>query len=121
MRLRFATFALTLLLPLPALAAPAKNSLEIINTLPRSIVTVAIARANTSAWQAIPLGGKTIPGGGSITLGVVTDDSCLRDVRVTLADDRVLVHRNIDVCRFHSYRTGVDLPNIVVTTHGMNR
>jgi hypothetical protein len=98
---------LTLIVALPAVADGQSHYLDIYNTAPSSLVAIAVAPAGSGTFRDIALGGKPLRGGGdSTTVAVQPDGGCLRDLRLSFADGRVLEQNRFNVCRYRSYHTG---------------
>ena len=100
------TAYLALMIALPAVAAP-PHYLDIYNTAPSSLVSIAIAPAGTAAFHESSFAEQPVHGGGdSVTVAIDGDAGCARDLRLSFADGRVLEHKRFDVCKFRSYHTG---------------
>lgn len=98
---------LALIVAMPAVADAGSHYLDIYNTAPSSIVAIAVAPAGSGKFRDIPLGGNAVHGGGdSTTVAVQADGGCLRDMRLSFADGRVLEQNDFNVCRYRSYHTG---------------
>jgi len=99
---------MVLIAAVPAIADAQSYYLDIYNTAPSSLVELAAAPAGSTAFQAIPLAAQPVHGGGdSVTVAFDKNDGgCVRDLRLTFADRRVLEQRNFNVCKFRSYHTG---------------
>lgn len=80
--------------------------LDLVNTAPTSLSTFAVAAAGSDDWRAVELGDAPLQGGGASTTVAIRGEGCLRDLRSTFRDGRMLVQRNFDVCRYRSYHTG---------------
>ncbi len=103
--MRAALFAL--IVAMPAIANAQPHYLDIYNTAPSSLVAIAIAPAGSGAFRDVALGGKALRGGGdSTTVAVQAETGCLRDLRLSFADGRVLEQKDFNVCRYRSYHTG---------------
>jgi len=77
------------------------------NTAPASVIHVETAPAGTLIFQPVALGDHPLHGGGdSLTLALPYAEGCLRDLRITFADGRLLEHKGFDVCKYRSYHTG---------------
>lgn len=102
------TALLALIAAIPAIASAQTYYLDIYNTAPESLVSFAQARAGSGAFHPIVLADHPVQGGGdSATVAFQkSDGGCLRDLRLTFADGRTLIHPRFDVCRFRSYHTG---------------
>ncbi len=102
------TAILLLLAAVPAAANAQTYYLDIINTAPNSIVSFAAAPAGTQQFRNIVLSDRPVYGGGdSATVSFdKAEGGCLRDLRLTFADDRVLLQKAFNVCKFSSYHTG---------------
>ena len=92
----------------PALAGGQTYYVDVHNTAPSSLVALAAAPAGRDAFRSVVISDRPVRGGGdSATVAFdATDGGCLRDLRFTFADGRVLVHRNFNVCKYSSYHTG---------------
>ncbi|HEY2397139.1 MAG TPA: hypothetical protein VGH81_14345 [Rudaea sp.] len=98
---------LALIVATPAVANAQSHYLDIYNTAPSSLVAIAVAPAGSGKFRDIPLGGNALHGGGdSTTIALQVDDGCLRDLRLSFADGRVLKQSDFNVCRYRSYHTG---------------
>jgi hypothetical protein len=97
-----------LIAAIPAIANAQSYYLDIYNTAPSSLVALAAAPAGSAAFQAIALAGQPVHGGGdSVTIAFDKNSGgCVRDLRLTFADGRVLDQRSFNVCKFRSYHTG---------------
>jgi len=101
------TALLALIVAIPAVANAQSHYLDIYNTAPSSLVAIAVAPAGSGDFRDIPLGGKALHGGGdSTTVAVRADGGCLRDLRLSFVDGRVIEHNQFNVCRYRSYHTG---------------
>lgn len=80
--------------------------LDLVNTAPASLTAFAVATAATDDWHAVELGDAPLQGGGDSTTVAIRGAGCLRDLRSTFRDGRVLIQRDFDVCRYRSYHTG---------------
>ncbi|HEX6834802.1 MAG TPA: hypothetical protein VF132_14790 [Rudaea sp.] len=99
--------ALLLFAALPAVAGAQTYYLDVINTAPSSLVALAVAPAGTHAFRPIvPAGGAVHGGGDAFTIALDRNDGCLRDLRLSFADGRVLERNGFDVCKFRSFHTG---------------
>ena len=98
---------LAMICAMPAVASAQSHYLNIYNTAPSSIVAIATAPAGSRAFRELPLGGKPVQGGGdSTTVAFDGKADCLRDLRLSFADGRVLTHKGFNVCRDGTYETG---------------
>jgi hypothetical protein len=81
---------------------------DVYNTAPASVSAFESAPAGSAAYQRANLGSAPLRGGGdSVTLKFDgADAGCLRDLRITFADGRVLEHAGFNVCRYRSYHIG---------------
>jgi hypothetical protein len=95
-----AILAATLMLATNCVSAGTVYHVDLVNNATSSIVSLEVARAGSTRFRALRLD-TSLPGGGaSATVAIRKgDDGCLRDLRVGLADGRVLTHRRLDVCR----------------------
>lgn len=104
-------FVISLLIAaVPVVAGAQTYYMNIRNTAQSSIVAFAAAPAGTTNFHDIALADRPLEGGGdSATVAFRKDEGgCLRDLRTTFADGRVLIHKKVNVCRLHTYRTGQD-------------
>lgn len=98
--------ALPLLIAMPAIGASV-HYVDVFNTTASSIVSFEAAAAGTERFRSIVLAAGPLQGGGaSATAAFDGGESCLRDLRITFADGRVLLHRGFDVCRSATYHAG---------------
>ena len=99
---------LGLLATIPAIASAQTYYLDIYNTAPESLVSFAQARAGSGAFHPIVLADHPVQGGGDSVIVAFhkADGGCLRDLRLTFADGRTLIHPRFNICRFRSYHTG---------------
>lgn len=89
-----------------AAAAGDLHYLDLVNTAPSSLTGFAVAAAGSDDWRGVDLGDAPVQGGGDSTTVAIRGGDCLRDLRSTFRDGRVLIQRNFDVCRYRSYHTG---------------
>lgn len=87
-------------------AAADLHYLDLVNTAPSSLTGFAVAAAGSDDWRSVDLGDAPVQGGGDSTTVAIRGGDCLRDLRSTFRDGRVLIQRNFDVCRYRSYHTG---------------
>lgn len=105
--MRALNLAMIVICAMPAVAGAQSHYLNIYNTAPSSLVGIATAPAGSRAFREVPLGGKPVQGGGdSTTVAFDGKGGCLRDLRLTFADGRVLMNKDFNVCRDGTYRTG---------------
>lgn len=98
---------LAMICALPAAAGAQTHYLNVYNTAPSSLVAIATAPAGSRVFRELPLGGKPVQGGGdSTTVAFDGNAGCLRDLRLSFADGRVLMHKGFNVCKDGTYRTG---------------
>lgn len=100
------TILITLLLAGGMAKADELHYLDLVNTAPSSLTGFAVAAAGSGDWHAVELGDAPLQGGGDATTVAIRGEGCLRDLRSTFRDGRVLVQRDFDVCRYRSYHTG---------------
>ena len=102
------TLLFALIVAVPASACAQTYYLDIYNTAPESLVAFAQAPAGGGTFHPIILADTPVQGGGdSATVAFQkADGGCLRDLRLTFADGRTLIHPRFNVCRFGSYHTG---------------
>lgn len=86
----------SLLLTAAAQAAPARY-LSLINRAHDSIVAVEVAAAGSDAFEPRPI--DAIDGGGGSTTVRLGDRGCRFDLRLRFKDARVVIYREVDVCR----------------------
>jgi len=96
---------ITLLLAGGTATAGDLHYLDLVNTAPSSLTAFAVAAVGSDDWRAVELGDVPLRGGGDSTTVAIRGD-CVRDLRSTFRDGRVLVQRSFDVCRYRSYHTG---------------
>ena len=89
-------------------AADTVYYIDMVNTAPSSITSLAMAMPGTNRFQSVLPGETPLRGGGeSVTVAIRKgDEGCLRDLRVGFADGRILVHPNFNICRNVSYHSG---------------
>lgn len=97
---------ITLLLTGGTAVADDLHYLDLVNTAPSSLTGFAVAAAGSDDWRTVELGGAALQGGGDSTTVAIRGDGCLRDLRSSFRDGRVLIQRSFDVCRYRSYHTG---------------
>ena len=98
--------ATLMLIASPAAFAGSVHYVELVNTAKSSIVGFEVADAGGANFRSIGLGAGVQGGGDSTTIAIDSADSCLRDLRTTFKDGRVLVQKDFDVCKYRSYHTG---------------
>jgi len=105
--MRTALISLTLAV-IPSLASAQTRYLDVVNTASNSIASFAVAPAGGLDFRNVTLGDRPLRGGGdSVTIALdQADGGCLRDLRITFADGRVLVQKGLDVCKASRYYTG---------------
>ena len=93
---------------IPAIAHAQSYYLDVYNTAPSSLVGIAAAPAGSGSFRDLRLADRPVHGGGdSATVAFdKADGGCLRDLRLTFADGRVLAQQSFNVCKFRSYHTG---------------
>jgi hypothetical protein len=101
-----ATILITLLFTGGMAQAEDLHYLDLVNTAPSSLTAFAVAPAGSGEWREVQLGDAPLQGGGDSATVAIRGEGCLRDLRSTFRDGRVLVQRDFDVCRYRSYHTG---------------
>lgn len=96
----------TLLLAAGAAVAGERHYLDLVNTAPTSLVAFDVALPGSDDWRAIALSDTALRGGGDSTIVAIRGGGCVRDLRSTFRDGRVLIQRGFDTCRYRSYHTG---------------
>ena len=93
--------AATLILATNCVGAGTVYHVDLVNNATSSIVSLEVARAGSARYHVLHFGAAPLPGGGaSATVAIRKgDDGCLRDLRVGLADGRVVMQRGLDVYR----------------------
>lgn len=100
------TAILALICAIPVVSHAQSHYLDIYNTAPSSLVAFAVAPAGGGAFRDYPLGAKPVQGGGDSMTVALNDGGCLRDLRLSFADGRVLMQKDFNVCKYRSYHTG---------------
>ena len=102
------TALLTLIAIVPTLATAQTRYLDVVNTSSYSIASFATAAAGSDDFRAVVLADRPVRGGGeSATVALEqSDGGCLRDLRTTFTDGRVLIQKDFDVCKARRYHTG---------------
>lgn len=96
-----AVLAASLILATNCVSAGTVYHVDLVNKATSSIVSIEVARGGSTRYHALHFAVVPLPGGGeSATVAIRQgDDGCLRDLRVGLADGRVVTQRGLDVCR----------------------
>lgn len=81
----------------------AARHFDVTNASLNSVTALAIAPAGGQAFDDIPLREPLQGGRTSITIDVPAG-GCLRDLRVTFRNGRVLLYPRIDACRYQGLR-----------------
>lgn len=81
----------------------AARHFDVTNATLNSVTALAIAPAGSKAFHDIALGEPLQGGLNSIAVDVPYG-GCLRDLRVTFRDGRVLLYPRIDACRYQGLR-----------------
>jgi hypothetical protein len=81
----------------------AARHFEVVNATSDSVTALAIAPADSEAFHGIVLGEPLQGGLNAITIDL-PDGGCLRDLRVTFRNGRVLRYPRIDACRYQGLR-----------------
>jgi hypothetical protein len=77
----------------------------VVNATFDSVTSLAMAPADSGAFEEVRLGGS-LPGGLASTTVHLPAGTCLRDMRVTFRNGSTKVFPAIDVCRTHALRLG---------------
>lgn len=100
------TAILALICVTPVIGHTQPHYLDIYNTAPSSLVAFAVAPAGSGTFHDYPLGTKPVQGGGDSMTVALSGEGCLRDLRLSFADGRVLEQKDFNVCKYRSYHTG---------------
>lgn len=92
----------------PAVAGAQTYYVDVHNTAPSSLVSLAVAPAGSGSFRSLVIADRPVRGGGDSAMVAFdkNDGGCLRDLRFTFADGRVLLHKDFNVCKYSSYHTG---------------
>ncbi|HVF38042.1 MAG TPA: hypothetical protein VNA29_08910 [Sphingomicrobium sp.] len=82
------------IIAIPAPAAAEAGNFKLVNRTGASIVSLAIRRVGTKAWQ--PLGGN--PANGSLTAVAFRDPDCAFDIQARLADGQSATFTGVNLC-----------------------
>jgi hypothetical protein len=96
------------LIAMPLAGKTQTHYVNVYNSARSSIVVFEAAPAGTGAFRPIALADQPVHGGGDSAMIAFRkqDGGCLRDLRATFADGRVLLVKDYDVCNGSIFRTG---------------
>jgi len=83
-----------------AVAGESSYYLDLVNASPDSIRSLSIAAADSDRYVAIPIGDRTLRGGGDVATVRIRSDgaSCLRNIRLTFVTGYTFTQRAFNVC-----------------------
>jgi|GEM_PF-3287450 len=84
----------------PALAGTVYE-VDLVNTAQSRIVSLEVARTGSDHFRSVAFVKAPTQGSGEAVTARIRegDGSCLRDLRIGLADGSVVTHRRLDICR----------------------